>query len=539
MPTIAELLGWQPDSLAKLADSLFASRRRLKGLQEEINTGKPPESWDAPATPSAVSDYDDLHQRLNDIAAQVSDLAVTVEETSAEVRAARSDLEDALTEADREKCSVNRQTGDITAPPLPVTDFPTGDPRQVTENARVRQQTRERDQRVDQIAADIDRALKRADAADVGLAKAMISSIEYEVRGGDGTIAEAIAAQLPPSLEGLTPQEVAEKLGGDIGLATMKAYLEGEMPLHRWFKAEYGVAADYKVMMDGTVKMSLQVEGGIGVALAGSGGGASLMAGRTGEVELSFKSEEEAERFLSGFEDAATDIDLSTFRTGGGLAGNVAQNIAEYIRDQEVTGLKTGIYAKGEIEFDTNFVKGDANGRIDAYRDFDQDEYGFKVHGTLSGEHKASGVGGSASFTGELKTDLEGTPKSLSLAGEVSGKVAAEKLGIDIPGRRGETGADVELKVDQGNVMWDEIHEAVKRGDMDRATDLAMDHGQVVVKQTAIGGSDFDAKRPEGGIEWGTESKTTQNVWVRDANSNEVVSIDPKTGAAKSVAGGN
>ena len=97
----------------------------------------------------------------------------------------------------------------------------------------------------------------------------------------------------------------------------------------------------------------------------------------------------------------------------------------------------------------------------------------------------------------------------------------------------------MELKVDQSNVMWDEIQEAVKRGDMDRATDLAMDHGQVVVKQTAIGGSDFDAKRPEGGIEWGTESRTTQNVWVRDANSNEVVSIDPKTGAAKSVAGGN
>lgn len=538
MPTIAELLDWQPDSLANLADSLFASRRRLKGLQDEINTGKPPESWDAPATPSAVSDYDDLHQRLNDIAAQVSDLAVTVEETSAEIRAARSALEDALTEASGEGFSVNRQTGDITAPPPPVTDFPTGDPRQVTENARVQRETREQDKRIDQIAADIDRALKRADAADVGLARAMISSIEYNVRGGDGTIAQAIAIQLPPSLEGLTPQEIAEKLGGDIGLATVKAYLEGEMPLHRWFKAEYGVAADYKVMMDGTVKMSLQVEGGIGAALAGSGAGASLMGGRTGEVEISFKTEEEAQRFLNGFEDAATDIDLSNFRTGGGLAGSLVQNVAEYIRTQEVTGLKTGIYAKGEFEFDTNFVKGDASGRIDAYRDFDQDEYGFKVQGSLSGEDRQSGVGGSASFSGELKTDLDGTPKSLSLTGEVSGKVTAEKLGIDIPGGRGGAAADVELKVDQNNVMWNEIQEAVNRGDMDRATDLAMDHGQVVVKQTAIGGTEFDAKRPEGGIEWGTESKTTNQVWVRDANSDEIVQIDPKTGAATSLSGG-
>lgn len=538
MPTIAELLDWRPEHLSQLADEFFASRRCLKGLEDEIVTGEPPASWDAPATPSAKSDYADLEQRLKDIAAQVSDLAVTTEETVSEIQRAKSSLEDAIAEARGEGFSVNHETGEVVAPEIKAESRP-GDPRgQHEANMAVQDERAAQGRRVDAIAQDIERALDRAEDADVAFAKALTAIIDYEVRGGDGTIAEAIAVQLPPSLEGLTPQEIAKKLGGDIGLATVKAYLEGEMPLHRWFKAEYGVAADYKVMMDGTVKMSLQVEGGIGAALAGSGAGASLMGGRTGEVEISFKTEEEAQRFLNGFEDAATDIDLSSVRTGGGLAGNLVQNVAEYIRTQEVTGLKTGIYAKGEFEFDTNFVKGDASGRIDAYRDFDQDEYGFKVQGSLSGENRQSGVGGSASFSGELKTDLDGTAKSLSLTGEVSGKVTAEKLGIDIPGGRGGAAADVELKVDQSNVMWNEIQEAVNRGDMDRATDLAMDHGQVVVKQTAIGGTEFDAKRPEGGIEWGTESKTTHQVWVRDANSDEIVQIDPKTGAATSLSGG-
>lgn len=537
MPTIAELLDWQPDSLANLADRLFASRRMLKGLQDEINTGKPPVSWDAPATPSAVSDYNDLHQRLNDIAAQVSDLALTVEETSAEVRAARSALEDALAEAGGEGFAVNRQTGDITAPPLPVTDFPTGDPRQVTENARVQRETRERDKRIDQIAADIDRALKRADAADVALAKAMISSIEYEVRGGDGSIAESISAQLPPSLEGLSPQEIAKLLSSEIGLQTIKAYLEGDVMLHRWAKAEYGVAADYKVMMDGTVKMSLHVEGGIGLALAGSSAGASLMAGRTGDVEVSFKTQEEAERFLNGLEDAARDVNWLSRVPGGALAENVHQNIADYISKENVTALKTGVYAKGDVEFDTRFAKGDGAGRIDAYRDFDNDEYGFKVQGSISGQHVPSGAGGSATLAGEVKTDLSGDIKELSLSGEISGKIASEKLGIDIPGGGAGAGADVELKIGRDNVMWEEVGEAVRRGDMDRAADLAMDHGQVVVKQTSIAATDFDAKKPDGGIEWGTESKSTNHVWVKDENSDEVVSIDPKTGSARSVGG--
>ena len=48
------------------------------------------------------------------------------------------------------------------------------------------------------------------------------------------------------------------------------------------------------------------------------------------------------------------------------------------------------------------------------------------------------------------------------------------------------------------NVMWNEMEEALKSGDMSRAADIAMDHGQVVVRATSVTDADQDVGRVEG-----------------------------------------
>lgn len=525
MPTVAELLDWRPDQLAALADDLFASRRTLKGLQEEINTGKPPESWDAPAAPSARIDYEDLDQRLNDIAAQVSDLAVTLDETVAEIRAARSTLQDALTEASAEGFSVNRQIGEVTAPEIPAASFP-GDPRaQNAENLRVQREADAQDKKVETIAHKIERALERAEFADVGLAVAMESTISYSVRGGDGSIDEAIKSQLPPSLDKMSPAEIAEILGGEIATETISAYLEAKIPVYKGIFADVGIKADYRVMLDGRVVMNLHAEGGLGAMLGQPGKNASVSSGATADLGITFDSKEEAERFLRGLEDASKDVNI--------VAGKpVINGIAAYINNENVTSRKIGLYGQGEFEFDTRYAKADGNGRIEGYYDEEQDEYGIKIEGSFKGSAHGSadtGIGGSASvgLAGEAKTDGDGRLKEVSFSGAVSGGIMNEKLGREIPGISSGANVDVELKMKPDNIMWHEMNEAMRSGDVDRATDIAMDHGQVVIRHTKItdGSVDFGAG------EAGTDATSTTSAWVRDANSRELVHVDPDTDA--------
>lgn len=527
MPTVTELLGWQPDKLAELADDLFASRRRLKGLQDEIDTGKPPESWDAPAAPSARGDYEDLHQRLNDIAAQVSDLAVSVEETASEVRAARSALQDALTEASGQGFSVNRQTGEVTAPAIPAESFP-GDPRaQNSENLRVDREEKARDKKVDAIAAEIDHALERAEFADAGLAVAMESSISYAVRGGDGDIDEAIKSQAPPSLDKMTPEEIAKVLGGEISIETISAYLEAKIPIYKGIFADVGIKADYRVMLDGRVVMNLHAEGGLGAMLGQTGKNASVSGGGTADLGITFDSKEEAEKFLSGLEDASKEVSI--------IAGKpVFNGVAEYINQENVTSRRGGFYGEAGFEFDTRYAKADGEGRIEGYHDEEQDEYGFKIEGSFKGVAHGSGdtgVGGSASVSlaGEAKTDGNGRLKEVSFSGAASGGIMNEKLGGDLPGVSAGTNVDVELKMKRDNVMWSEMNEAMRSGDVDRSTDIAMDHGQVIIRHTKItdGSVDFGAG------EAGTDATSTTAAWVRDENSRELVAVDPSTDAQR------
>jgi len=516
--TIAELLEWRPDSLSGLADELFASRRTLVRLQDEIDTGKPPASWDAPATPSATSEYDDLRQRLSDIAAQVSDLAVTVEETANEVKAARTSLQDTLTDAGGEGFRVNHSTGEITAPEIKTTEG-------LNAEAQAQQEQREQQRKIDEIKDRIEKALERAEFADVGLAKAMVATTDYDTRAAKGSSLGDAIVQLPPSLDKLSDKEIAEKLGGEIAVETISAYLNAEVEVATW-EVEGAAKAEYKVLADGTVVMSLHLEGGLGREISVGGAEVDASGGGTADLALAFKSPEEAQRFLDNLDDKAFDLKWYEY---GNAPASVATNVAEYIQEQDVKAFKTGIYGKASADFDTPWARGSGEGRIDGYYDWKNEEYGFKVTGKVEAElgSKDSGYSGGVELSGEVKVSNRdgerGDVKEFVMSGKVSGAIANDKFGLDLPGTSSGAGVDVELKMDRENLMWDEMQDALGNGDMDRATEIAMDHGQVIARQTSVEkiaaeDHNVDIKIAEVKVDAGAEIESAENVWVREAN---------------------
>lgn len=523
MVTIADLLDWRPRSIDSLAEYFYDKRRIVLRLTDEIHDARPPETWEGLGTASAWKTYDAKRIRLNDLAAQISDLAVTLKETGTEVKGALDDLHVVLDRAADEGYSVNHRTGEITPPKIVVPP----DPQIEDALARVNDQKRrteavetEQAARRAEFAELIDKALKRADWADAGLAKAMVAVTADETRGGSGSIKEA-AAQLPPSLDGLTPEEIAEKLGNEIAIETINAYLEGSVPVYKFFTADFAGSAEYKVMQDGTVRMSLHLETGVGLRTMGEAaikGGVG--AGGFTDFEIAFNSKEEAQRFLDGLDDAAKEVSWVAGRP-------MPTGLGAYIAEQEVTSKRVGLYGEGDFGFETPYAKGGVGGRAEGWYDEEKNEFGVKVQASFGGAggHPETGVkvGASVDLAGQVTTDTEGKPKEVTLSGAITGETANNKLGLKIPGIGSGGGGDVEFKMNRENVMWGEMQEALRDGDMSRAAEIAKDHGQVVFRATTVTTSDQEI----GPVEAGATSTSSQQAWVRPANTQDFVAVDP------------
>lgn len=525
MVTIAEVLAWKPSVIDSLAEYFYDKRTIVVRLQDEINDAKPPESWVAPARDDALKAYEDKRLLLNDLAAQLSDLALAAKEAGKEIEGAQNDLHAVLDQASREGYKVNHQTGEVEPPHLE----PPKDPMRPTAHFQEDQRLYEEELAEQQLRrADfvglIEKALKRAETADVGLAKSMADVATNETRGGSGSLQEASASQLPPSLDGMTPQEIAEKFGNEIAIDTMMAQLEVGIPIYKAINLDFGGEAQYSVMQNGDVKMSLKTAVGLGLGEDGKDVEGKIGAGAFTEYELTFKSQEEAEKFLDGLDDAAVK---------GLLGGQGARQAAilAYINEHDVTSAKVGVYGKGEIGFETPYADGGSSGRAEGWYDGKKDggEFGIKVEASLNANvavgDSGSRSGGSADFAGEVKTDKQGTPKEITLKGALTGEMANNKFGLNLPGVGSGGGGDVELKMDNDNVMWHEMNEALGKGDMSRATEIAMDHGSVVVRATTVTTNDQDISSIEGGV----ERTSSQHTWVRPPNTNEFVSFDPDT----------
>jgi hypothetical protein len=525
MVTVAELLDWQPKVIDSLAEYLMDKRTILLRLQDEIHDSRPPESWKAPAAASAWKYYDQKRIRLNDLAAQVADLAVTAKETGTEVKGAQDDLHGALNLAAGEGYTVNHHTGEVIPPTVKLPPDPRIlDPvsRKADLEDRVAEVEREQAVRAEDLAQLIDQALKRAEWADVGLADSMTKTTSGETRGGSGTIGDAVASQLPPSLDELSPEEIVELLGNEIAIETVMAYLEGHIPVYQSFTADFGGAATYKVMQNGQVRMSLHIDTGVGLRGKGEGVEGGVGVGGFTDFEITFDSKEEADRFLAGLDDAAKDVSMVGGRP-------VPIGLGAYIQKENITSSRVGLYGEGDFGFKTPYASGGVDGRTEGWYDEKNNEYGVKVEASVSGMagHPDTGVksGGSADFAGEVKVRDNGSPREVTLSGALTGAAANDNLGLNIPGIGSGGGADVELKMDDSNAMWGEMREALDSGDMSRAAEIAMDHGQVVARATTVTTSDQEI----GVVEAGSKSTSSQQTWVRPANTQDFVAIDPHT----------
>lgn len=516
MVSISDLQQWKPDKLGEIADTLSSKRKKLVDLQDEIDAAEPPPTWVAGSAGKARTAHEELRLRLLDMAAEVSDVTVNLDDAQSRITTAKQSLEDALGLARSYGFEVDTSTGVVTDP-------------NTYENTFERNEVAGK---VSEIAADISAALEAAQEADLDLKAALTSAVDGKTEGGSGTLDDAVN-QLPTSMDDMTPEQLAELLGDDVTIHTISAYLEVEAELATW-EIEGKAQADYKVMADGTVVMALHLEAGLGREIEIGGAEADVGGGATTDLELKFGSPEEAQKFLDGLDDAAFDVGVKDAITGQ-VPSKVAQNVAEYVMDQDIDSFRTGVYASGEMEFDQPWARGAVEGRAEGYYDWVKEQYGLKLEASAEAElgGEQSGYNAAAKLAGEVNISNDGDFEQLKLSGELSATAANEKLGINMPaGTSTGAGVDVELTVDKDNPAIDDIKAALSAGELDRAKDLALDNGQLVVRQTvtetyASEEHEFDVKVAEAEVKYGATGQTATQIWFREAGRDEVVQVDP------------
>lgn len=528
MVTINELTKWDPAALGTAADALVRKRKALTDLQDEIDGAKPPPTWVAGSASGARAAHEKLRLRLLDLVAEVSDVSINLDDAQARITAAKNDLGHALSAAKAKGLEVDHATGRVS------------DPRTYSEDQEDQRNAMATE--VSRVAHDVDAALMAAQEADLDLAKALSSAVEGKTDGGTGDLAHA-AVQTPTSMDHLTPEQLAKMLGENVTIDSISAYLEVEAEFGSFdFKGK--AQGDYKVAADGTTFLSLHLEGGLGREIEvgkedGVQASASASAGATSDLELRFKTPEEAQEFLRNFKDVAFDDVNGWDAVTGQAAPEVAENVANYIKKQDISSFKVGVYGEAEGELKTPWAQGAIKGRADAYYDTIQDVVGLKLEGSATGAVGPQGEQdeAAAALSGEIKMK-HGDFDSMTLTGKVSATLANQRMGLALPPHTSTgAGVEVQLVVDKDNPALDDIKTALGAGDVGRAKDLAFENGTVYAKETTIEQYKDQTADHEvdlgplgkGKLKYGVTGETANQLWYRPAGRHQVIAIDPHT----------
>lgn len=514
MVTISQLLTWESGPLDQAADGLYSLRRTLVDLQDEVDDSRVPMTWTGDAATTAATEHGKLVDRLRDVTAEVAKVATSLDLAGQDIKTARTSLEDALDAATRNGFEVNRATNMVTDPQTYEDTFD-------QLGASVQLET---------IAAQIADALTQAEEADAGLARALVAAKDGKVDGGSGSLADA-GEQLPAGLDGLTPAEIAAKYGDDAVMESIRAWLGLEMEVATWQLEGYA-EAEYQVMGDGRVVMSLTLEAGLGREIDVGQAEADVSAGGTTTLELTFKDRKEAEDFLANLDNEAGDLGIGDL---GNVPGAVAKNVADYVMDQDITGFRTGVYGKVSTEFETTLAQGEAEGRMDGYYDWVAKEYGIKMEVSADANlgSQDSGVSGSGSLSGDLKFGEHGLSSAV-LEGRMSAALANDKLNIDLPANSSTGQAvDVKLEMERDNPRFNDFKDAVASGDIDKAVDIAYNDAEVTVRSTTVetyASEEHEVDLKVGGVEveYGAEGEMANRVWVRQGGQGYWVTLDPE-----------
>ena len=191
MVTIDQLKQWDADRLGRVADELHDRRSALTDLADEVTAGRPPVSWVGGASVYAEQDHDKLANQLTDQVAELNMVISAIDTASGAVRSARTLLDDALSRASSNGCTVSAD-GSVRS----TRTFDDEDERDDAQEV------------VDQIAQAVGDALSKASDADVDLAASLRSA-----SGGDVDASGGLGDQtLPDVLRGKTAQEQVDYL---------------------------------------------------------------------------------------------------------------------------------------------------------------------------------------------------------------------------------------------------------------------------------------------------------------------------------------
>ncbi|MEV7974276.1 alpha/beta hydrolase [Cellulomonas sp. NPDC089187] len=114
MTTLADVLAWQPETLTGIADQLNAERRALLGLEPDLDAGRPPTAWVAPAQQQATRAHRSLELTLADAVSELAAVFQAVDDAAADLTALRRELDSVIDWCGPHGFAVNRSTGVIT-----------------------------------------------------------------------------------------------------------------------------------------------------------------------------------------------------------------------------------------------------------------------------------------------------------------------------------------------------------------------------------------------------------------------------------------
>lgn len=202
MTTIDELLGWDPAALGTAAEGLNADRKALVDLQDEMDAGRPPTTWQGQAATAAGESHDKLYDRLADLVAAVSPVVGALDTAQADISAAQEAVRSAKSTISGEGWILQESGGSVTVSAPPASGGSGGGVLGAVDKAA--------DQaRMTALAQQIADALQQADDADTQLASVLRGAKTGRYDAGDGTLANAA---LPPNLRGLTDQQLVDYL---------------------------------------------------------------------------------------------------------------------------------------------------------------------------------------------------------------------------------------------------------------------------------------------------------------------------------------
>jgi hypothetical protein len=191
MVTIDQLKQWDGDRLGVVADELHTRRGALTDLSDEVTAGRPPTSWVGGASVYAEQDHDKLANRLTDQVAELNMVISALDTASGSVKSARTMLDDALSRASSNGCTVSA-SGTVTDNSTYTDEDERADAQRV----------------VDEIAQAITDALTKAGEADSTLAAALQTATTTDV-DASGDLDDQT---LPDALRGKTQDEQVDYL---------------------------------------------------------------------------------------------------------------------------------------------------------------------------------------------------------------------------------------------------------------------------------------------------------------------------------------